>query len=82
MDGVRVHTETFGDGRKEKWAGPDVAADGIGAGGLKIHLKDPFAPAAGHYRSQPLQAPGLNASNRYATPYRPGESTAAPEWTK
>ena len=82
MDGVRVHTETFGDGRKQKWAGPEVAADGIGAGGLKIHMKDPFAPAAGHHRSQPVQAPGLNASNRYATPYRPGESTSAPDWTK
>ena len=82
MDGVRVHTETFGNGTKKKWAGPEVSADGIGAGGLKIHLKDQYASAAGSYRSQPMDAPGLNASNRYTTPYRPGESAAAPGWAK
>ena len=85
MDGARVHTETFGalgqPKRTQKWAGPGVSADGIGAGGLQISLKDPFALPAYH-RSQPMEAPGLNASNQYATPYRPGESTSAPGWVK
>eukprot|EP01044_Picomonas_judraskeda_P037900 COSAG03_NODE_17436_length_375_cov_1.304348_1_plen_68_part_00 len=66
MDGVRVHTETFGDGRRQPWAGPEVSADGIGAGGLKIHSKDPFAPAA-TYRSQPVEGPGLRSGGCCST---------------